>query len=171
MQDAPPPELDEETLERLRRSFALRLDRMGRFHFEGDAITHSRVVAYLRSCLDVSESGEPIVTLRGQWAYLHVDDLPLRVVRVRRDEAGTPLLVLDDERELKLDPSTLEEDEGGGLRARVPARSSGRPVPVRFTNTAAMDLDPWLSWPDPQGRPVLDIGGSRTPVPLRPAND
>jgi len=137
------PDLDHETLERLRRGLPLRLDRSGQFHLGDDPISHPRIHTAFLAGLDLSDSGEPTLHLGEQWCYLTVDDCPLRATAVLRDPHGAPQLRLDDGRTLPLDPATVIEDPTG-LRATAPARRSGRPLAVRLSNTAAMDLSAWL---------------------------
>lgn len=156
-----PPGIDAETLERLRRGVPLRLSALGEFVFGDGPITHPRVRDALRAGLDTSETGEPIVRLGPQWCYLTVDDLPLRVTAVHSHD-GAPMLRLDDAREIPLDPHTLWEEPGAGLRCEVPSQTTGRPLSARFTNTAQMDLATWIDLDaDP---PTLRIGDRRWPI-------
>lgn len=169
-------DLDPETLEKLRRGFPLRMDRMGAFFLGEDAITHPRVVAAFRRGLDLSDTGEPIVRFGEQWTYVGVADCVFRVVRVIAGDDGAPKLVLDDGRTLALDPTHLWEEPGQGLRCTVPAAESGRPLSARFGNTAQMDLDRWLVWPEGEdARPRLrpdPAGGVEHEIPdTRPVAD
>lgn len=142
----------------------MRLSAQGQLWFADEPITHPGVLRTLRGGLDVTEAGEPIVRVGPQWAYLTVDDCILRATAVDiRD--GKPWLRLDDGREAPLDPATLWEEPGAGLRCRVPSRASGRPLSVRFTNTAQMDLEPLLRLEEP--RPLLSVGTQTFPIPDR----
>jgi hypothetical protein len=163
--DDVPPELDAATLDRLRRGFALRLDATGAMTFEGDAVTHPRVVRFLRRCLDLDPEGRAIIAHGAWWAFVDVADLPLRVLRVTAGEDGAPLLHLDDERAAPLQPRTLVEDPGRGMRCTVPSAGSGREIGARFSNTAVMDLERWLDWPEGAARPRLVIHGSTFEIP------
>lgn len=167
--DATFAQLDPYTLEQLRRGFPLHMDRQGNFSFEGDPITHPGVVRLFRENLDATENGEVTVGVEGKWVYLKLDDLPLRAVRVDEplDDESTPVLLLDDGRRMPLDPETLVEQPGGGLCCSVPARGSGRPLGVRLSNTAAVDLSRWMIWEDDDGRPQLVLGERRWTVPER----
>ena len=156
--------LDAATLEKLRRGLPLSMDGLGRFFFEGDEVSHPRVVRFLRRALDATEAGEFVVRIDEQWAYLTVADLPLRVLRVVAEDAG-PTLVLDDGRAVLLDPTTLWEEPDRGLRCRVPSVSTGRPLPARFTNPAQMDLDRWIEWDEGDERPWLCLGTDRRSIP------
>lgn len=161
--------LDPETLEKLRRGFLLHMDRQGQFSFEGDPITHAGIVRLFRDNLDATEDGEVTVGLEGKWVYLKLADLPLRALRVdaprpEADERG-PQLILDDGRRLPLVPETLWEQPDVGLRCSVPARASGRPLAVRLSNTAAVDLSAWMVWASEDARPELEIDGRRWTIP------
>jgi hypothetical protein len=159
--------LDAQALEQLRRGFPLHMDRQGNFSFEGDPVTHPGVVRLFRSALDVTEDGEVTVGVDGKWVYLRLDDLPLRAIRVDqpRGDETRPQLILDDGRRVALDPATVWEQPDAGLRCTVPARESGRPLGVRFGNTAAIDLAQWMVWEDADARPKLEIAGQRWDIP------
>lgn len=160
---APDPAL----LERLRRGIPLRLDRLGDFHLDGEPVTHPRVIDVLHAGLDVSEAGEPQLHFGDQWCYLTIDDAFFRVRTVALDPAGpTVILRLDDGRDLPLDPATLWEEPGLGLRATVPARRSGRPLPVRFTNRAQVELAEWIDLDHTP--PLLHVGERAWPIEDHP---
>jgi hypothetical protein len=161
------PELDPELLERLRRGFPLHMDRQGNFSFEGDPITHPGIVRLFRANLDATENGEVTLGLEGKWVYLKLDDLPLRALRIDAPHEGEtgPQLMLDDGRRMPLDPATLQEERDAGLRCTVPSQASGRPLAVRLSNTAALDLSSWFVWEDEDPRPRLEIAGQRHEIP------
>jgi|GEM_PF-1005324 len=168
-------QLAPEALEKLRRGFPLHMDRQGNFSFEGDPLTHPGIVQLFRASLDATEAGEVTLGLDNKWVYLQLDDLPLRALRVdgpRDHQAGEtgPQLLLDDGRRVELDPRTLWEEPGVGLRCTVPARASGRPLGVRFANPALIDLAEFFVWDDgdDDARPELAFGGQQWPIPERP---
>lgn len=172
MRDDGLPTLDPELLEKLRRGFPLHMDRRGNFEFEGDPITHPGVIRLFRNSIDVTPEGEVTLGLEGKWVYLKLADLPLRALRIDGPREGEtmPHLILDDGRRVALDPSTLEEEPGEGLRCEAPARGSGRPLAVRLSNTAAVDLSAWfVDDDDAHTRPQLELGGRRWPIPERAA--
>jgi hypothetical protein len=164
------PDLDPELLERLRRGFPLHMDRQGNFSFEGDPITHPGIIRLFRNNLDATETGEVTLGLEGKWVYLKLADLPLRALRVdvpREGEIG-PQLLLDDGRRMPLDPATLIEEPGAGLRCTVAARESGRPLGVRLSNPALVDLSAYMVWDEGDERPKLEINGRRFEIPTSP---
>lgn len=160
-------DLDPELLDRLRRGFPLRMDRLGNFSFEGDPLTHPGIVRLFRSHLDATQSGEVTIELEGKWVYVQLDDLPLRALRIDRpgESEHGPQLLLDDGRRVPLDPNTLREEAGAGLRCTVPSQGSGRPLGVRLSNTAAIDLSGWFVWDDGEERPRLEIANRRFSIP------
>lgn len=158
--------LDPELLERLRRGVPLRMTVRGELLFDAEPVTHPRVRQALREGLDVSDGGEPIVRLGPQWCYLTIDDLPLRATAVHRE--GHALHVrLDDGRDLPLPLATLWDEPGRGLRAEVPSRASGRPLGVRFTSQAHLDLSAFLDDGE-SDEPVLVLGPERRAIPHEP---
>ena len=159
---SPPAAIDPETLERLRRGVPLRMSSTGDLLFDEGPITHPRVRQALREGLDTSDTGEIIVRLGAQWCYLTIEDCPLRATAVR--VAGSTLhMRLDDGREVPLPLPTLWDEPGRGLRAQAPSRHSGRPLSVRFTNRAQMDLADRLE--EGEGdQTVLVLDGTHWPI-------
>lgn len=157
------PGLDPETLERLRRGVPLRMTARGELRFDEGPITHPRVQQALREGLDLSDGGEPIVRLGPQWCYLSVEDCALRATAVRR-EGDALHLRLDDGREVSLRLETLWDEPQRGLRAVAPSRATGRPLAVRFTNHAQMDLAEWLEEGEGDAT-VLVLGSRRLVIP------
>lgn len=139
--------LDPALLDRIRRGFPLRMDALGRLLFEEDEITHPGVIRLFRRGIDLSDKGELIVRVESQWTFLNASDCPLRVIRVDGDhtQGELPRLHLDDTRVLELDPHSLVEDEGRGLRCTVPSQGRARPLHARFSNRAALELSEWLN--------------------------
>jgi hypothetical protein len=154
--------IDEETLERLRRGFELRLSATGAFSFPDGPVTHDRVREALRAGLDVTPEGEPIVRLGPQWAYINVDDCVLRATGVDAGDGDTLEITLDDGRRVPLHPETLWEEPGAGLRCTVPSQPTGSPLSVRFTNAAQMQLAAWIE--DVDGTATLHVGDSAWPI-------
>jgi len=150
-------------LERLRRGIPLRMSATGELRFDDEPITHARVHQALRDGLDASEEGEPIVRLGAQWCYLTIDDCPLRATAITEEGSGL-VMRLDDGREVPLSLDSLWDEPEHGLRAQAPSRHSGRPLAVRFTNQAQMDLAPWLEEGD-DDRTILALGSQRRPIP------
>lgn len=168
-----PAVLDPQTLDRLRRGVPLRMSATGELLFDEGPITHPRVRQALREGLDLSDGDEVIVRLGAQWCYLTIEDCPLRATAVRV-EGSTLHMRLDDGREVPLPLPTLWDEPGRGLRAQAPSRSSGRPLAVRFTNRAQMDLADLLEEGEGQ-QTVLVLDAERWPIarvaPVGPEED
>lgn len=127
--------LPPEVLERL-RSIGLRIDRTGRLWHQGDEVTHPGLRRALLRWLDVLPDGRPIVRLdAARYAYVDVDDLPLRVVAARWD-GEAPQVFLDDGTDEPLDLATVAADPDDRLRCRV----RGGLLAARFTTTAQHTL-------------------------------
>jgi hypothetical protein len=132
-------------LDELRRSFRLTLDRRGRFSYEGDPLTHPAVVDLFRAGLDVTAAGEPILAVGEQWAYLQVEDTPLRArhVSLVQAEDGVSIdleVALDDGRQLRVAATMLRDEGERGLFLEVPSQRSGRLLRARLTNAAISEL-------------------------------
>lgn len=154
-----------EVLEKMRRGVPLVLTAGGAFLWGDEPITHAGVIAALRAGLDVTEAGEPTTAIGPQWCYLKVEDTPLFVVAVHSDGGGLSLR-LDDGRDTPLDPTTLWEEPGKGLRCEVPSQRSGRALAARFTNRAQSDLTEWIDLD--ASPPTLTVAGTRHPIRDRP---
>lgn len=162
------PSIDPALLERLRRGVPLRLTPMGVLRWGDEDITHARVREALRRGLDVTDDGEPIVRIGPHWCYLSVEDTLFRVEAV--DVKGDVLHArLDDGRTVELDPTTLWEEPGHGLRATVPTAPTGRPASARFTNRAQIDLAELLETDGDQ--PALRLGDRHIRIPSSPGRD
>lgn len=99
-------ELDDEQLERLRRS-GIRLDTEGRFLHEGQEVRHAGLKAALWRWLDRDPDGRWVLRLDARrFVYLDVDDAPHRV-RSLRWEGDRAVLLLADGSEEELDPASL----------------------------------------------------------------
>lgn len=133
---APPlPHLPPEVLERLRR-IGLRIDAAGRLWHQGDEVTHAGLRRALLRWLDVRADGQPIIKLdEVRYAYVDVDDTPLRITAVRWD-GDVPIACVDDDTAAPLDLASLAVDPDERLRARV---RDGR-LAARLTSAAQQVL-------------------------------
>ena len=153
---APPDELAIEVqLEALRRSSGLRMDKDGAFWHEGRELTHARIVAALHAGIDRHPtSGEYIVRIGREWAYVEVEDAPL-VVRGMELHEETRLLRLSDGSTEPLDPAALSLGDGDVLYTRARAGT----LFARFSRVAFLMLAPAFEL-DPLGRAHLHHGGA-----------
>ncbi len=135
MTTPPLPHLPPEVLERLRR-IGLRIDAAGRLWHQGDEVTHAGLRRALLRWLDVRADGQPIIRLDDvRYAFVDVDDTPLRITAVRWD-GDVPIAHVDDDTDAPLDLATLARDPDERLRARV---RDGR-LAARLTSAAQQVL-------------------------------
>lgn len=140
MSDDARPDALEAALEASRRNSGLRVDREGRFWHQGTLIAHPRIQAVLAAGVARhATTGEYIVCIGQEWAYLEVDDAPLVVLGLD-DVDGTAYLRLSDGHRERLDPARLWLGA-----ADVPyASTRGDSMPARFSRTAFQVLARWL---------------------------
>ena len=150
----------EAKLEEYRRKSGLRLDREGVFWHDGRPLEHARIIEALHTGIDRHpQSGEYIVRIGREWAYLEVEDAPL-VVRGLETKDGTRMLRLSDGTTLPLDPKTLTLGEGDVLYASA----RGGTMPARFSRPAFQSLAADFEL-DERGAAFLRDAGGRHPVP------
>jgi hypothetical protein len=148
---APPPGTSRES--------TIRLDADGKFWHDGDRVDHPALEKALHGWIALHpDNGRFILTNGYDWTYFQVDDAPYQVrsLKVRPDEVT---LVLSDESEEPLVPSTLRVGKGDALYARV----KGAKMEARFTRHAQTALAPILH-EDSAGKPRLTVGGREYPV-------
>jgi hypothetical protein len=120
----------------LSRETTIRLDRDGVFWHDGDRIEHPGLTRAFASWIGVDpETGRYILKNAINWAYLTVDDAPLRVRGVAVDARGVALALSDGASE-RLDPATLRIDADDQLYCDA----RGGELPARFDRQAAVDL-------------------------------
>lgn len=147
--------MDASQLDALRHSIDLRLDADGRWFHDGEPFTHAGLIALFNRGLDVSpDTGEPIVRIGEQWAYIRCDDVPfvVRSVRVADDQLR---LVLNTEAEVLCRPGDLRVGPTGLLYAEL-----GRHRRARFGRAAQASLADDLD-EDAEGRVCLSVGPVR----------
>ncbi|MEZ4401175.1 MAG: hypothetical protein R3B06_14210 [Kofleriaceae bacterium] len=153
---APAP-LPPEVLERL-RTVGLRIDGAGRLWHQAAPVTHAGLRRALLRWLDVLPDGRPIVRLDElRYAYVEVDDTPLRVTAVRWD-GDAPVAHVDDDTDEPLALATLAADPDGRLRCRV----RGGRLAARLTSAAQQVLLERAAERD--GRLGVDAAGQFWPL-------
>ncbi len=139
------------------------VDREGRVHHHGEAMTHAGVAHAFASGLDIDERGEAIVRIGQQWAYVLCERTPFVVVRARRTDSGLHL-ELNTGESVDVPATELDLRLEGDSDLYV-AIHAGRHE-ARFGRTAWMALAGWLDADD--GRLVLPLGAVRVPVEIEP---
>jgi len=156
------PALPPEVIERL-RTIGLRLDRGGRMWHQGDEITHAGLRHAILRWLDVLPDGRPIVRLDAErFAYIDVDDTPLRIVSTRWD-GDVPHVLADDGSDTPLDLASLTVDADDRMRCKL---RDGR-LDARFTTIAQHTL---LERADEKNRQLGLVACGRF-WPLAPVTD
>ncbi|MBK9071018.1 MAG: hypothetical protein IPL79_08460 [Myxococcales bacterium] len=118
------------------RSIGLRLDRQGRFWHQDGLVEHRRLQLALLRWLARRDDGRYIVRLdESRYAYVDVEDAPLRVVSFRV-EHDAPIIRLDDESEEHLASASLTTPDGAQIYARV----RGGTLWARFLSGAQQTL-------------------------------
>jgi hypothetical protein len=127
---APAP-LPPELLERL-RTIGLRIDGAGGLWHQGSPIVHLGLRQAILRWLDVRDDGRVIVRLDDvRYAYVDVDDTPLRVTAIRWVD-GAPVAHTDDGQVEPLDLATVTVDPDQRARCRV----RGGRLEARLTSPA-----------------------------------
>ncbi len=133
------------------RESTIRLDRDGRWHHDGELVTHPGLAAALPTWIRRHpDDGRFILSNGYDWCYFTVEGTPYFVDGVTLGDP--PLLRLSDGRSVPLDPATLALDERGALRCRVGGEEAS------FGRHAQLAMAPLLRDGDP---PEVEIGGRR----------
>jgi uncharacterized protein len=149
------------------RESRIRLDGDGRFWHDGALIERPALQAALHRWIRRHpEDGRYILENGYDWCYFAVDDVPCFVTALRA-AADALVLTLADGTEEPLDPATLREGPGGALYARVKAHGPGGAWAAKLTRAAQAALAPFVveEEADGGGRPCLEVGGRRYPLP------
>lgn len=103
----------------------VRIDREGRWWYQGNQIIHPDILALFKQSLEKDpETGGLFLDYRGEQLPVEVESCPffirdLRVVRDGQGELEAIILVLDDDSEEELAPDSLILDSDGILKAAV----------------------------------------------------
>src|SRR3954466_8263564 len=116
---APPPGTSRES--------TIRLDANGTFWHDGERVENAALAAALHTWIARHpDDGRYILTNGYDWTYFIVEDVPY-FVRSIRDDGGDAILVLSDDTEEPLDPSTLRPGTRGDLYLKVKSGAKGGP--------------------------------------------
>ncbi|RMH00107.1 MAG: hypothetical protein D6705_01400 [Deltaproteobacteria bacterium] len=151
-------------LDALRRSLDVRIRRDGAITMKGAPVVHPRIRQAILDGLDVTDRGDLCFHFGGKWAYVTAEDTPLRARHVGV-VGGRLQADLDDGRTVEVGPEALWAD-AAGLCLAVPSQRSGRRLSARVTNTALVDLEPYLAWDGEV--PTFVDGGRRLRIPNAP---
>jgi hypothetical protein len=157
-------QLDPQQIELMRRGAHLSLDAEGELLHEGEPILHPGLHKLFQSGLDVHESGEAIVRIGAQWAYVQSEGPPFVVQRLRLTEPNA-VLELNTGDVVEVPVTQLALDLHGDHELRVSLHMPGSlPVRVaRFGRRAWHALADDLQLDD-AGRLWLQLGQHRLAV-------
>lgn len=159
MNKLPSDPLAQELLQTIDRESRIVLDREGRWHHEGQQITHDRLNAALHGWIDRDEeTGRYILCAGEQWCFIEVEDLPFQVLGIDLSGVGLKRVVT-----LSLSDSTTEELAYDSLLQRSDnslccSVKSGR-FQARFSRATAFALGEKVEFDD--DAPFLEARGRR----------
>ena len=97
------------------RESSIVLDAEGRFHHDGELVTHPGMARAFASWIDLHPDDQRFILSNGyDWSYFQVDDVPFFVLGVR-EGPGRLELLLSDGSQSPLDPGSLCVGRGGAL--------------------------------------------------------
>lgn len=149
------------------RESKIRLDGDGKFFDDGGYVEHAKLQQALHTWIGRHpDDGRYILTNGYDWTYFMVDDVPF-FVRAIREENGDAILVLSDETEEPLDPSTITVGPRGDLYLDVQRPSADKakagPFRAKLTRHAQTQLAPFLDSRD--GQVVLETKRGKIVLP------
>lgn len=135
----------------------IRLDPLGRFWHDDVPVTNPAILRAWHQGLERVEDGRYVIRFGWDWAFVHIEDAPFLVRRLVPD--GDALrLILSDESEESLDPSSLARSKEDVLYCRV--KGDHR---ARLSRQAQLDVMEYLREESP-GRFSLALGTKRWPI-------
>jgi hypothetical protein len=140
----------------------------GRWFHEGAEISHRPIFLWLIQNLEKDEAGRYLVHLNNQKCVLEVEDTPLVILGVDRNQSAPEeneeiLLTLNDERQEVLDPRTLWLSRENVLYGLV---KDGQ-IPARFLRAAYYQIAQIIE-EDESGGFFLALNGQK--FPIKPAD-
>ena len=159
------PSLPEPIANALRAGMKLErieLDAEGCFWHQGERFQNDKLSSLFHRSIQRTDGGTYLIVIPPYSYPFVVADAPRQVRHIRQDDARV-WLVLSDEQEQILEPSTLSYVPDRGLYCQVDAPGVQR-WPARFLRPAYYAL---LSHIDQQGEDYfLDLPGGRWPIPV-----
>ncbi len=141
-----------------REDSGIHLDAEGRWFHDGERVEHPRIVEAWNRGIERAPDGRFILRFGWDWCYFTVEDAPLQVTGLHRDNDALSLQLSNGAVE-PLDPASLTEQDGvlycvtrSGLEARFSRAAQG---------VIADELE------EVDGRPVLRLGSAVYPIRTR----
>lgn len=138
-------------------SCRIRIDREGRWYYEGSEIINPMVLRAFCQSLRKDEQGRYCIVIEPEVCYVDVEDTPFVVCGVRGDPQVGLYVRLNTMETYPLDPTRLSIGEDNVLYITLPDG-----MRVRFTRPAYYSLA--LMMEEENGSIVLKIGGTSYPI-------
>jgi hypothetical protein len=141
-------------------SCRIRIDKEGKWYFEGNEIINPLVLRAFCEALETDEEGRHRVVIRDELCYIEVEDTPFVISAIRGDQAVGLYLRLNTLETFPLDPTRLCIGQDNVLYATL---ENG--MKVRFTRSAYYSLALMME-EDQRGNIILKI--KDIPYPICP---
>lgn len=132
-------------------SCRIRIDKEGKWYFEGNEIINPLVLRAFCEALETDEEGRHRIVIRDELCYIEVEDTPFVISSVRGDQAVGLYLRLNTLETFPLDPTRLCIGQDNVLYAVL---ENG--MKVRFTRNAYYSLA-FMMEEDQRGNIILKI--------------
>ena len=145
------------------QGYVIRIDREGRWFYNGREIIHPAVLRVFNDGLFLGEDNNHYLRVQDDIALIEVEDTPFVVRRIRPIEQGGALtgfvVGLSDETEEALDLDSLEID-----RRNIPYCRVKRGLRARFTSQAYYMLAEYIQYDEGRDAYFIRIGGMPRPI-------
>jgi uncharacterized protein len=139
-------------------SCRIRIDKEGKWYFEGKEIINPLVLRAFCEALETDEDGRHRIVIRDELCYIDVEDTPFVISAIRGDQAAGLYLRLNTLETFPLDPTRLCIGQDNVLYAML---ETG--MKVRFTRSAYYSLA-FMMEEDLSGNIVLKIRNTIYPI-------
>jgi len=140
---------------------AIRIDKDGRWYYEGREIINHQVLSAFCDALEEDVDGRYRLVIEPEICYVEVEDTPFVVASIRGDTDNGLSVLLNTSAVHKLDPATLSIGENNILYCTIPDG-----MKVRFSRQAYYTLALMME-EDDQGNVCLKVGDTIYPVYTR----
>jgi hypothetical protein len=151
------------TAQTITQDYEIRIDREGRWFYNGREIIHPAVLRVFNDGLFLGEDNNHYLKVEDDIARIEVEDTPFVVMRIRSIDEGGVLTGfvagLSDETEEALDLDTLEID-----RRNIPYCRVKRGLRARFSSQAYYMLAEYIQYDEWRDAYFIRVGGLPRPV-------
>lgn len=114
---------------------SIRIDKDGRWYYEGNEIINEHVLAAFCNALEKDNDGRYRIVIEQELCYIEVEDTPFVVASIRGDTKNGLYVLLNTSRLFPLDPDSLSIGESNVLYCTLPDG-----MKVRFSRAAYYTL-------------------------------